>query len=69
MRTLEAVVRLGSITRATAALHLTRPTVSAQVHELQSALDTTLVEPVGRGIRTTEAARLLRETALDIFAR
>lgn len=52
-----------------AALHLTQPTVSAQVHELQSALNTSLVEPAGRGIRTTEAARLLREAALEIFAR
>lgn len=69
LRTLEAVVRLGSITRAAAELHLTQPTVSAQIHELQSALDTALVEPAGRGIRPTEAARLLRETALEMFAR
>ncbi|MCX7814246.1 MAG: LysR family transcriptional regulator [Tepidimonas ignava] len=69
LRTLEAVVRLGSITRAAAELHLTQPTVSAQIHELQSALDTALVEPVGRGIRPTEAAQLLRATALDMFAR
>jgi DNA-binding transcriptional LysR family regulator len=69
LRTLEAVVRLGSITRAAQELHLTQPTVSAQIHELQSALDTPLVEPVGRGIRPTEAARLLHDAALDIFAR
>ncbi len=69
LRTLEAVVRLGSITRAAQELHLTQPTISAQIHELQSALDTTLVEPAGRGIRPTEAAHLLRETALDLFAR
>jgi len=69
LRTLEAVVRLGSITRAAAELHLTQPTVSAQIHELQSALDTPLVEPAGRGIRPTEAAHRLREAALDMFAR
>ena len=69
LRTLEAVVRLGSVTRAAHELHLTQPTVSAQIHELQSALDAALVEPAGRGIRPTEAARMLQETALDIFAR
>lgn len=69
LRTLEAVVRLGSITRAAGELHLTQPTVSAQIHELQAALDTTLVEPAGRGIRPTQAARLLQEAALDMFAR
>ncbi|MCX7742713.1 MAG: LysR family transcriptional regulator, partial [Tepidimonas sp.] len=69
LRTLEAVVRLGSITRAAQELHLTQPTVSAQIHELQTALDTVLVEPAGRGIRPTEAARMLRAAALDMFAR
>ncbi|MEW6695386.1 HTH-type transcriptional activator CmpR [Tepidimonas thermarum] len=69
LRTLEAVVRLGSITRAAAELHLTQPTVSAQIHELQSALDTALVEPAGRGIRPTDAAHLLQAAALDLFAR
>ncbi len=69
LRTLEAVVRLGSVTRAAAELHLTQPTVSAQIHELQSALDVDLLEPAGRGIRATDAARLLQATALDMFAR
>ncbi|TSE18895.1 HTH-type transcriptional activator CmpR [Tepidimonas alkaliphilus] len=69
LRTLEAVVRLGSITRAAQELHLTQPTVSAQIHELQQALDAVLVEPAGRGIRPTEAAQLLRAAALDMFAR
>ena len=69
LRTLEAVVRLGSVTRAAKELHLTQPTVSAQIQELQLSLDTDLLEPIGRGIRPTESAHLLRQTALDIFAR
>lgn len=62
-------MRLGSITRAAQELHLTQPTVSAQIHELRTALETVLVEPAGRGIRPIEAARMLRATALDMFAR
>lgn len=69
LRTLEAVVRLGSATKAAKELHLTQPTVSAQIHDLQSALEADLFEPVGRGIRATESAHLLRQAALDMFAR
>lgn len=69
LRTLEAVVRLGSVTRAGQELHLTQPTVTSQIQDLQSSLETPLVEPIGRGIRPTEAAQLLRDTALDIFTR
>lgn len=69
LRTLEAVVRLGSVTQAARELHLTQPTVSAQVQELQSALGVQILEPVGRGIRATEAAHYLRQTALDMFVR
>ena len=69
LRTLEAVVRLGSVTRAAEELHLTQPTVSAQMHDLQSVLDAELLAPVGRGVRPTQAAYLLRETALEMFAR
>lgn len=69
LRTLEAVVRLASVTRASKELHLTQPTVSAQMRDLQTALGMDLLEPAGREIRPTEAAHLLRETALDLFAR
>ena len=69
LRTLEAVVRLGAVTRAARELHLTQPTVSSQIQDLQSALETELLEPVGRGVRPTPSAQLLRETAIDLFAR
>ncbi|HEY7802903.1 MAG TPA: LysR family transcriptional regulator [Orrella sp.] len=69
LRTVEAVARLQSVTHAARELHLTQPTVSAQLQDLQMALETPLFEPVGRGIRPTPAADLLRETALDLFAR
>ncbi|MCD8504644.1 MAG: LysR family transcriptional regulator [Burkholderiaceae bacterium] len=69
LRTLEAVVRHGSVTRAAKELHLTQPTVSAQIQDLQLSLEVDLLEPIGRGIRPTEAAQLLRQAALDMFAR
>ena len=69
LRTLEAVVRLESVTKAAKELHLTQPTVSAQIQDLQLALEADLFEPVGRGIRPTESARLLRQAAIDMFAR
>lgn len=67
LRTLESVARLGSITQAARELHLTQPTVTVQIQELQASLSTTLVEPAGRGIRITEAGRRLQQAAIDIF--
>ena len=69
LRTLEAVVRHRSVTQAARELHLTQPTVSAQLQDLRNALDADLFETVGRGIRPTASAQLLRDTALDLFAR
>lgn len=63
LRTLEAVVRHQSVTQAAKELHLSQPTVSMQISELQSALDVRLVEAAGRGIRVTEAGRLLQATS------
>lgn len=69
LRTLEAVVRLSSVTRAAQELHLTQPTVSMQIQSLQATLDTDLLEPIGREIRPTAQAHLLRKAALDLFTR
>lgn len=67
LRTFESVARLGSITQAARELHLTQPTVTVQIQELQHALSTALVEPAGRGIRVTEAGRRLQQAASDLF--
>ena len=69
LRTVEAVVRHRSVTKAARELHLTQPTVSAQLQDLRTSLQSDLFETVGRGIRPTASAELLRETALDLFAR
>ncbi len=50
----EAVARLASFTRAAEELHLTQPTVSAQVKSFQDSIDTPLYEQIGRNIFLTE---------------
>ena len=62
----EAVARLGSVTRAAEELHLAQPTVSMQLKKLSSALDLTLFEPDGRGIRLTPAGEVLRSACAEL---
>lgn len=63
----EAIVRLGSFTRAAEELFLTQPTVSMQVKKLSDALDIPLFEHVGRNVRPTEAGEELYESCRNIF--
>jgi len=62
----EAVARLGSVTRAAAALHLAQPTVSVQLKKLADALDVALFEPDGRRLRLTAAGRSLCESCAEL---
>ena len=55
LRILRAVVEHGGITRAAEALHLTQPTVSMQIRQLNEAMGVTLFEPTGRELRLTPA--------------
>jgi len=64
----EAVARLGSVTRAAQALHLTQPAVSIQMKSLAEAVGRALTEPVGRGLRLTQAGRDLHETCRELGA-
>lgn len=50
-----AVYEAGSVTAAAAALHLTQPTVSMQLHKLADAMGMTLYEQHGRKLRFTDA--------------
>jgi LysR family transcriptional regulator, low CO2-responsive transcriptional regulator len=59
LRSFEAVARLGGITKAAHALHLTQPTVSVQMRELAAALEVGLFVPIGRGIKLTESGECL----------
>jgi LysR family transcriptional activator of nhaA len=63
-----SVAREGSIARAAAHLRLTEPTVSAQIHELERSLGEKLFVREGRGLVLTDAGRLAKEYADEIFA-
>jgi len=63
----EAIVRLGSFTRAAEELFLTQPTVSMQTKKLADALGLPLFEQIGRNVRPTEAGLELYESCRRIF--
>ncbi|MFG3055205.1 LysR family transcriptional regulator [Kitasatospora sp. NPDC048239] len=65
---LQAVAEHGSFNRAAAALLLTPSAVSQQVAALERGLGTTVVERSTRGVRLTEAGRLLVEASTAISA-
>lgn len=61
------IVREGSVSRAAERLRLSQPTVSAQIRKLERALEVTLFERHGRGLRRTDAGRVVYQYADDIF--
>jgi len=62
------VARAGSLRAASAKLHLTQPTISAQIKSLEKTLDERLFERSGRGMKLTAAGRLVMECAGEIFS-
>ena len=58
LRCFESVARLGSVTRAAEALHVTHSAVSQQVRQLEELLGLSLFERAGRGLRLSENGRL-----------
>lgn len=63
----EAIVRLGSFTRAAEELFLTQPTISTQIKKLSEALGLPLFEHVGRNVKPTQAGVELYESCRHIF--
>lgn len=61
------VARTGSIAKATKELHLTQPTISAQLRALESALGGKLFDRVGRGLVPSELGRVVLRYADEIF--
>ena len=59
LRTLQAIARHGSFSRAAQALNLTQPAVSMQVRHLERALGLPLLERVGKRAFPTRAGQLL----------
>jgi DNA-binding transcriptional LysR family regulator len=67
LQVFEAIVRLGSFTRAAEELFLTQPTVSMQIRKLADAMGLPLFEHVGRNVEPTEAGRELYVACRRMF--
>ena len=61
------VAREGGITRATAVLHLTQPTISTQLRQLELALGVPLFLRRGRSLTLTDTGQLVFRYADEIF--
>jgi DNA-binding transcriptional LysR family regulator len=69
LRVLVAVARCGSVTAAARALNYAQPSVSHHLARLEAETGTKLIQRAGRGIRLTDAGRLLAERAAEIIGR
>jgi DNA-binding transcriptional LysR family regulator len=65
---LDAVVRLGGVTRASEALCMAQPTVSGHLRKLGEALGVRLFTVRGKRLEPTDAARSVLAAAQDVFA-
>jgi LysR family transcriptional activator of nhaA len=61
-------VREGSITKACRRLHLTPPTVSAQIRALEKSLKSALFDRSGKTLALTDTGRMVYRYADEIFA-
>ena len=68
LRVLVAVAQEGSVTAAAEALHYAQPSVSHQLAKLEAEVGVPLLQRMGRGIRLTDAGRLLVQRAESILA-
>lgn len=62
-----AVAREGGVTRAAEKLHVSQPTVTAHIRELEKALGEKLLARAGRGVVLTEAGRTVYRQADELF--
>jgi DNA-binding transcriptional LysR family regulator len=69
LRVLAAVARHGSVTGAARELNYAQPSVSHHLARLEAETGSKLIQRAGRGIRLTEAGRLLAERAAEILGR
>ncbi len=61
------VARHGTVAEAARRLHLTSPTISAQIHKLERSVGQELLRPNGRLLEMTEAGRVAMQYAEEIF--
>jgi DNA-binding transcriptional LysR family regulator len=69
LRVLVAVARYGSVTAAAREMNYAQPSVSHHLARLEAETGTKLIQRAGRGIRLTDAGRLLAERAAEIIGR
>src|SRR6201998_4706706 len=69
LRVLVAVARYGSVTAAAHALNYAQPSVSHHLARLEAETGTKLIPRAGRGIRLTDAGRLLADRATEVIGR
>jgi DNA-binding transcriptional LysR family regulator len=67
LQVFEAIVRLGSFTRAAEELFLTQPTISTQAKKLSEAMGLPLFEHHGRSLKPTDAGLELYRACRDMF--
>ncbi len=67
LQVLEAIVRLGTFTRAAEELFLTQPTVSMQIKKLSEAIGSPLFRQVGRLVEPTDAGREVCAASREIL--
>jgi DNA-binding transcriptional LysR family regulator len=69
LRVLVAVARYGSVTAAARALNYAQPSISHHLARLEAETGARLLQRAGRGVRLTDAGRLLAERAEEIIGR
>ena len=69
LRVIDAVARHGSVTAAARELHYSQPSVTHHLSRLEAETGAQLLQRAGRGIRLTEAGRLLAARAAEIIGR
>ncbi len=62
------VGKAGTVSAAARQLHLTRPTVTSQIRELEKSIGQKLLEQQGRGLVLTEFGQQVFDYAEDIFS-
>ena len=68
LRVMRAISEAGTVSGAAAALGTSQPAVSQQVRRLERRLGTTLLERAGRGVRLTEAGKVLAHHGAAVAA-
>src|ERR671931_355607 len=69
LRVLDAVARHGSVTAAAQELDYSQSSVSHHIGRLEAETGAQLLQRAGRGIRLTQAGRLLADRAAEIIGR